>query len=49
MYHETGASGYVCRHCGISRPALRKWVARYEAAGEEGLREQSKRPLTLAG
>jgi transposase InsO family protein len=48
LYHETGDAGYVCRHCGISRPTLRKWLERYEAAGEDGLRDQSKRPRTLA-
>ncbi|HEM7903049.1 TPA: IS481-like element ISBcen24 family transposase, partial [Burkholderia cenocepacia] len=46
MYHETGNAGLVCTRCGISRPTLRKWLRRYQEAGEEGLRSQSRRPLT---
>ncbi|SAL58122.1 Integrase core domain protein [Caballeronia turbans] len=45
MYHETGNAGLVCARCGISRPTLRKWLRRYQEAGEEGLRSQSRRPL----
>jgi transposase InsO family protein len=29
---------------GVSEPTVRKWVARYEAAGEAGLRDRSCRP-----
>lgn len=25
LYLEKQDFGYVCRHCGISRPTLRKW------------------------
>lgn len=46
MYHETGNAGLVCTRCGISRPTLRKWLRRYQEAGEDGLRSQSRRPLT---
>ncbi len=45
MYHETGNAGLVCTECGISRPTLRKWLRRYEEAGEDGLKSQSRRPL----
>jgi len=44
LYKETGNSGFVCRHCGISRPTLRKWARRYDALAMEGLKDQSKRP-----
>ena len=44
MYSECGDAGLVCRRCGISRPTLRKWAARYGAQGIEGLRDQSRRP-----
>ena len=30
--------------CGISRPTLRKWLKRYEQAGEVGLQSMSRRP-----
>ncbi len=46
MYHETGNAGLVCTRCGISRPTLRKWLRRNQEAGEDGLRSQSRRPLT---
>ena len=41
-WRELGAAGAVCRRFGISRPKLRKWVRRHEAAGEAGLREESR-------
>jgi len=44
LYEELGNAGVVCLRCGISRPTLRKWWARYQALGEEGLREESRRP-----
>ena len=34
----------LCEHYGISRTVGYKWVARYESAGLEGLRDQSRRP-----
>jgi len=37
MYFETGNAGLVCTRCGISRPTLRKWLHRYQEAGEDGL------------
>ena len=46
MYITTGNSGLVCRRCGISRPTLRKWVARYKESLIEGLQSQSRRPRT---
>lgn len=44
MYLETGDAGLTCRRCGISRPTLRKWVRRYQAAGADGLKDLSRRP-----
>jgi transposase InsO family protein len=45
---ETRDAGLTCRRCGISRPTLRKWVRRFEAAGEAGLRSRSRCPHRLA-
>jgi transposase-like protein len=45
LYLEKQDFGYVCRHCGISRPTLRKWYRRYNAKGIEGLSDISKKPL----
>lgn len=44
LYASTEDDGLVCRRCGISRPTLRKWWRRFQAHGEEGLREHSRRP-----
>jgi len=41
---EVQDAGLVCRHCGISRPTLRKWLRRYNDLGEEGLIEVSRKP-----
>lgn len=49
LYLETNDAGYVCRHCGISRPTLRKWHRRYIELGINGLIEQSKKPHTSPG
>lgn len=43
-YHELGDGGAVCRQFGISRPTLRKWLRRYDADGDAGLAERSRRP-----
>jgi transposase InsO family protein len=43
-YREIGDAGAVCRRFGISRPTLRKWLRRFEADGEAGLSERSRRP-----
>lgn len=45
LYEQIGDAGVVCRRCGISRPTLRKWCRRYQAEGEAGLRDRSRRPL----
>lgn len=45
-YHELGDAGAVCRRFGISRPTLRKWLRRYDADGDAGLTELSRRPLS---
>lgn len=39
----------LCERYGISRKTGYKWVARYQAAGIEGLDERSRRPHTPAG
>ena len=44
LYEEVKDAGLVCRRCGISRPTLRKWYRRYQALGEAGLIDQSRRP-----
>ena len=44
LYEELNDAGLVCRRCGISRPTLRKWLRRYQADGEAGLLDQSRRP-----
>lgn len=43
-YQELGDAGAVCRRFGISRPTLRKWLRRYDAEGDAGLTERSRRP-----
>jgi transposase-like protein len=43
-YHEIGDAGAVCRRFGISRSTLRKWLRRFDADGESGLKERSRRP-----
>jgi transposase-like protein len=48
LYAKTGDAGLVCRRCGISRPTLRKWWRRYQADGEAGLVEHSRRPHLLS-
>ena len=44
MYENTRDAGLVCRRCGISRPTLRRWMRRFQEAGEVGLMGQSRRP-----
>lgn len=34
----------LCERYGISRPTGYKWVARYAATGDEGLRDRSRAP-----
>ncbi len=34
----------TCRYYGISRSAFYKWLEKYQAEGEEGLRDKSRRP-----
>ena len=43
-YQTLGDAGAVCRRFGVSRSTLRKWLRRYKADGEAGLREKSRRP-----
>ncbi|MBK9123500.1 MAG: helix-turn-helix domain-containing protein [Chloroflexi bacterium] len=49
LYLETGDAGMTCRRCGISRPTLRKWIRRFQAEREDGLRSRSHRPLPTPG
>lgn len=44
LYEETENAGLVCRRCGISRPAHRKWLNRYKEQGFDGLQGASRRP-----
>ena len=44
LYESKKDAGYVCRHCGVSRPTLRKWFKRYQELGTEGLKNHSKKP-----
>ncbi len=44
LYEKHGNAGFVCRRCGISRPTLRKWWARYQKLGIAGLESKSRRP-----
>jgi transposase InsO family protein len=39
----------VCRRWGVSAKTAYKWLKRYEAAGEEGLSDQSRRPRSSPG
>jgi transposase len=48
LYLKTTDAGYVCAHCGVSRPTLRKWVTRYQKLGIEGLKDLSKRPKSYS-
>jgi len=43
-YQETGSISYTSRLWHTSRNVVRKWVKRYEAEGEEGLKDRSRRP-----
>lgn len=46
---EAGSFSQLCERYGISRKTGYKWVARYKAAGIEGLEERSRMPHTMAG
>jgi transposase-like protein len=46
LYLETNDTAFVCNHCGVSRPTLRKWVKRYLGQGLLGLHNCSKKPLS---
>ena len=48
-HREIGDAGAVCRRFGISRPTLRKWLRRFDADGESGLNELSRRPHSSPG
>ena len=49
MYEECGDAGLVCRHCGISRPTLRKWAKRYKQCGVAGLKNGHDSNLLING
>jgi transposase len=42
---EEGNVARTCRHFGISRRTFYKWIKRYEAHGDAGLSDRSRRPL----
>jgi transposase len=44
-YQETGSISATARLWNTSRQVVRKWVRRYQAQKEEGLRDKSRRPL----
>lgn len=46
LFTEYGDAGKVCLKCGISRPTLRKWLKRYRENGIDGLKDQSRKPLS---
>ena len=43
-YQKTGSISATSRLWHTSRNVVRKWVKRYEAEGEEGLKDRSRRP-----
>lgn len=43
-YQDLGDADAVCRRFGLSRPTLRKWLRRYDAEGDAGLADRSRRP-----
>lgn len=46
-YENKQNAGYVCRHCGISRPSLREWYKRYQEKGIDGLKNLKKNNYLL--
>ena len=44
LYEQEQDAGLVCRRCGISRPTLRKWLARDQTEGVAGLVSHRRRP-----
>ena|GEM_PF-3083154 len=42
----THSAAKTCRYYGTSRQVFYTWLRRYEAEGEYGLRDRSKRPLS---
>ncbi len=48
IYQELGSVTVAARKCGIPRSTLYRWVARYEAEGANGLKDQSQPPKKLA-
>ncbi len=46
LFLETNNATFVCKHCGVSRPTLKKWVKRHLEKGSSGLNNHSKRPLS---
>jgi DNA-binding GntR family transcriptional regulator/transposase len=45
-YEATGSVSKVCATYGVSQPTFRKWLRRYQAQGEAGLEEPSRRPAS---
>jgi hypothetical protein len=44
VFLRLGNYSVACLKRGISRPALRKWVRRYQAQGNDGLSAESGKP-----
>lgn len=44
LFLATRSATLVCHRCGVSRPTLRKWAARYREHGISGLVSASRKP-----
>jgi transposase InsO family protein len=44
LYQQHKNISFACRHCGITRNTLKKWLSRYKKDGVNGLISQSRRP-----
>ena len=44
LYRKTNSISKTARRCETSRNVVRKWVRRFEEAGDTGLRDKSRRP-----
>jgi transposase len=44
LYRKTKSISETARRCGTSRNVVRKWVRRFDEAGDPGLKDRSRRP-----
>ncbi len=44
LYRKTKSISETARRCGTSRNVVRKWVRRFDEAGDAGLKDKSRRP-----